>query len=87
MTLAGDFAAGDYTIVLTDTYADGWAWAGVAGGIDGYGVRLASILFSLAALVPLLWSLRPDWLFWASQACPAAFALVMAIASLRKHLG
>ena len=31
--LAGDFAAGDYTIVLTDTYGDGWSWAGVAGGI------------------------------------------------------
>lgn len=37
MTLAGDFAAGDYTIVLTDTYGDGWSWNGVAGGISGYG--------------------------------------------------
>ena len=48
MTLAGDFAAGDYTIVLTDTYGDGWAWAGVAGGIDGYGGAAtgSAILFS-----------------------------------------
>ena len=46
--LAGDFAAGDYTIVLTDTYGDGWAWAGVAGGIDGYGGAAtgSAILFS-----------------------------------------
>lgn len=46
--LAGDFAAGDYTIVLTDTYGDGWAWAGTAGGVTGYGGAASgsAILFS-----------------------------------------
>ena len=46
--LAGDFAAGDYTIVLTDTYGDGWSWAGTAGGVTGYGGAASGspILFS-----------------------------------------
>ena len=37
LTLSGDFDAGDYTITLTDAYGDGWNWAGVLGGVDGYG--------------------------------------------------
>ena len=46
--LAGDFAAGDYTIVLTDTYGDGWAWNGTAGGVTSYGGAASgsAILFS-----------------------------------------
>ena len=37
MLLVGDLAVGDYSIVLTDTYGDGWAWGGVNGGVLGYG--------------------------------------------------
>ena len=28
-----DLGAGDYTVVMTDTWGDGWNWAGVAGGV------------------------------------------------------
>lgn len=28
-----DLGAGDYTITMTDTWGDGWNWAGFAGGV------------------------------------------------------
>ena len=37
LILTGDFAEGDYGISLTDSYGDGWAWNGVAGGVNSYG--------------------------------------------------
>ena len=39
MIMGGDLAAGTYTIVLTDTYGDGWGWGGVPGGVSGYGLN------------------------------------------------
>ena len=50
MVLGGDLAAGTYTIVLTDTYGDGWNWNGVTGGVTGYGGAASgsSIFFSSA---------------------------------------
>ena len=49
MVLGGDLAAGDYTIVLTDTYGDGWSWGGVPGGVTGYGGSASGSAFTLAS--------------------------------------
>jgi len=51
MVLGGDLAAGDYTIILTDTYGDGWNWNGVTGGVTGYGGAASgsAIFFSSSA--------------------------------------
>ena len=89
MTLAGDFDAGDYTITLTDAYGDGWMYTS-AGGVDlpaSGEPRIHEQLFSSGSftVVPQL-----AWLFWASQACPAAVAIEAPLpteASLHKTLG
>ena len=49
MTLAGDFAAGDYTIVLTDSYGDGWGWIATPGGVNGYGGAASGSGFSFTS--------------------------------------
>ena len=51
MVLGGDLAAGDYTIVLTDTYGDGWSWGGVPGGVTGYGASASGSAFAMTSAV------------------------------------
>ena len=51
MVLGGDLAAGDYTIVLTDTYGDGWSWGGVPGGVTGYGGSASGSAFTISGSV------------------------------------
>ena len=43
-----DLAAGDYTLVMGDTWGDGWAWNGIGGGIGvgGPGTDDAFFAFS-----------------------------------------
>ena len=43
-----DLAAGDYTVVMGDTWGDGWAWNGIAGGfgVGGAGTDDAFFAFS-----------------------------------------
>lgn len=80
MGLAGDFAAGDYTIVLTDTYGDGWSWAGVQGGISGYGGAASgsSIFFSSGSIASGTFTVVP---------APAGLALLGLAGLSRRRRG
>ena len=86
MVLGGDLA-GDYTIVLTDTYGDGWSWGGVPGGVTGYGGSAwLNLHYPGTRLpVPSPWSLHPlDWLFSASPVVPSTSRLRVACSSPRQ---
>lgn len=80
MTLYGDFAAGDYSIVLTDSYGDGWAWANAIGGIDGYGGAASgsAIVFSSGSIASGTFSVVP---------APAGLALLGLAGLSRRRRG
>ncbi|MDP7030010.1 MAG: PEP-CTERM sorting domain-containing protein [Phycisphaerales bacterium] len=42
-----DLAAGDYTVYMTDTYGDGWAWGSFVGGLAVSGDVVSSVYKSL----------------------------------------
>jgi len=44
-----DLAAGDYTVLMTDTWGDGWSWNGVAGGVT---INGETTLFSTGSSMP-----------------------------------
>jgi MYXO-CTERM domain-containing protein len=42
-----DLAAGDYTVYMTDTYGDGWAWGSFVGGLGVSGDVVSSVYQSM----------------------------------------
>ena len=80
LTLTGDFAAGDYSIILTDSYGDGWAWASAMGGVDGYGGAASgsAILFASGSVASGTFSVVP---------APAGLALLGLAGLSRRRRG